>query len=787
MCAKGTIPDVDYQTRRPCVNSRIFRTRNIIYDCRFAHQPPADARARELSQPLATCDACTPRTRPVRQLPSALDHPTPGLYVVPGAPSPPSQYPWLACSVPLTRRITGDRAESLPGEEERDIGSATSACGGVVKRRPLGAPRAATVGIALAAFLAGSSVSAVASASVARRPSAQLLLNTARAWGLNKDGELGNGSTESSNVPVDVDGLPGVMAVAGGSHHSLALLSDGTVMAWGENFYGQLGDRTHEGSRVPVTVTGLREVAAVAAGEYHSLALLKDGTIMAWGRDDSGQLGDGGTVGSDVPVAVRKLSKVAAISAGASFSLALLQDGTVMAWGENVHGQLGDGRSEGSDIPVAVSGLTAVREVSAGFRHGLALLWNGTLMAWGGNEYGQLGDGTETQRDTPVAVSDLSGVGAIAAGTSQSLAVVTGGAVDAWGDNEEGQLGDGNHTGPERCGAPAVFACSKTPVPVSGLREVTAVSAGGHDLALLADGEVAAWGPNNVGQLGDGSPIGPEACGPSANACSTIPVRAATRDVASAISAGAEFSLALGPGPPGPLPELGRCVNVASGGAYRGARCTTMSGTRKGRFEWLPGPGARAKFNEHLGEPRLETVGQSKLSCLSGVAEGEYTGAKAARISHLRLHGCFDVARNASCQTSPAEEGTAENVLPLEGYLGFVTSGAKPTVGWEVRPRPPAKSLLSFECGSGASVTALALEGSVIGHVAPVDKMGSTFAVLYKQTDGRQVPESFEGEIRNVLTLTATPLMRESFAEQVGLRSRGMRSGEEPLEIKAKP
>jgi alpha-tubulin suppressor-like RCC1 family protein len=612
-----------------------------------------------------------------------------------------------------------------------------------------------------------------------------VLSNAATAWGLNNDGELGNGTTESSAVPVDVSGLRGVMAIAGGSHHSLALVRDGTVMAWGENFHGQLGDGTNEGSDAPVTVTGLREVVAVAAGEYHSLALLKDGTVMAWGRNDSGQLGDGSTIGSNVPVSVSRLRNVAAISAGGSFSLALLEDGTVMAWGRNDSGELGDGSTIGSDIPVAVSGLIGVSEITAGVRHSLALLSNGAVMAWGGNEYGQLGDGTETQRDTPVAVSNLSGVGAISAGKSQSLAVVTGGAVEAWGDNQRGQLGDGNHTGPEQCGTPPVFACSKAPVRVSGLREVRAVSAGGHDLALLADGAVAAWGPNNVGQLGDGSPIGPEACGPSASACSTIPVLSSTHDVVSAVSAGGEFSLALGPAPPGPLPELGRCLKVASGGAYRGARCTTMSSTHRGHYEWLPGPGPRARFNERLGEPRLETVGRGGLSCLIAGAEGEYTGAKTATITHLRLRGCIDIALNASCQTSPLEEGAIESSLPLDGYLDFITSRARPSVGWQLEPRPPATSLLSFDCGSGPGGTAVALEGSVIGRTTPVDKMAAAFDVLYAQSHGRQIPESFEGELRDVLTLTTTPLMRERFAEQAGLTSRGRRAGEEPLEIKA--
>jgi alpha-tubulin suppressor-like RCC1 family protein len=619
--------------------------------------------------------------------------------------------------------------------------------------------------------------------------SAQAVPNVAKAWGFNKDGELGNGTTEGSNMPVDVGGLSDVVAVAGGRHHSLALLKNGTVMAWGENFYGQLGNGTKANSYLPMPVKGLSEVAAVAAGENHSLALRKNGTIMAWGRNSSGQLGDGTTESSDVPVRVSKLNEVAAISAGGSFSLALLKNGTVMAWGENFYGQLGNGTKQDNAMPTVVPGLTGVTAMSAGFRHALALLPNRTVVAWGDNEYGQLGNGTESVSYLPTPVSKLSVVTAISAGKDHNLAVVAGGGVMAWGDNEKGQLGDGKHAGPEQCGVPPLFACAKTPVAVSGLSEAKAISAGGHSLAVLANGTLLAWGPNNAGQLGDGSSTGPEVCGPSASPCSTIPAPASTRALVLGASAGAAFSLVFGPpGPAGPLPELGRCIKVSGGGAYSGASptCITLSSTHTGHFEWLTGPGAQAKFKDDVSEPGLETVTARKLNCLVGFIEGEYTGSKTATISHLTLERCVDAATNTSCQSEPFEQGRIESSVPLEAELGFITSGEQPSVGWDLRPRPPATSLLSFECGSGPSIAALSLEGSVIGQATPIDQMASAFQLLYRQNGGAQIPEFFDNRAREVLTLTTTPLTGPRTSEQAGLRSKGMRTGAEPLEIKAK-
>jgi alpha-tubulin suppressor-like RCC1 family protein len=272
-------------------------------------------------------------------------------------------------------------------------------------------------------------------------------------------------------------------------------------------------------SRTPIRVSGLSGVVAIAAGAQHSLALLSNGTVMAWGDNESGQLGDGSMSGPDhcyteqeptqcstSPVPVSGLSEVTAIAAGQNYNLALLRNGTVMAWGSNGWGELGDGaNSWGDDVPAPVTGLSGVTAIAAGEGSSLALLGNGTVMAWGANEFGQLGDGTLTQSDVPVAVSGLSGVSAIAVGGA-SFALRDDGTVMAWGSNISGQLGNGTQTGPTEC-FPLNF-CSLTPVPVSELKGVRAIASGSqHTVALLSDGEAMAWGENWDGQLGTGNTV----------------------------------------------------------------------------------------------------------------------------------------------------------------------------------------------------------------------------------------------------------------------------------------
>jgi hypothetical protein len=206
---------------------------------------------------------------------------------------------------------------------------------------------------------------------------------TVVAWGGNTFGE--------QNVPA---GLTGVVQIAAGKWHALAVKSDGTVVGWGLNSDGQANPPA-----------GLNQVKMAAGGLFHSLALKTDGTVVAWGSNSDGQL--------NIPAG---LSDVVAVSAGAFHSLALKADGTVVAWGSNAAGQL--------NVP---AGLTGVVAIAAGEYHNLALKSDGTVVSWGQNDYGKA-----------TVPSGLAGVTAIAAGNHTSLALRSDGTVVAWGNDTFG-------------------------------------------------------------------------------------------------------------------------------------------------------------------------------------------------------------------------------------------------------------------------------------------------------------------------------------------------------------
>jgi alpha-tubulin suppressor-like RCC1 family protein len=414
---------------------------------------------------------------------------------------------------------------------------------------------------------------------------------TLLAWGFNQDGELGDGKfgLDTSNpVPSPVLGvggkgtLGGITAAGAGSGQSLAVGEGGRVWAWGVNIWGQLGVPAtgpqqcptsstttsssttsttgppnpsvpsqvtfalNSCSTTPVAVRGpggaqLSGVVAVAGGNDHSVALRGDGTVWTWGLNDVAQLGTGSDLGPDKcnplpnlgpaacsttavqvagPGGKGHLTNIVAVAAGFDFTLALRSDGTVWAWGSNAFQGLGQvnpnllqvchaffsrPREPGdtpipcSTSPIQVVGLggqgflTGVRAVAAeGSGNGLfgeALLSGGTVAAWGVDDMGELGNGSTAETVPapgqvvgPGGTGTLTGVAALAAGGKFTLARKTDGSVWAWGTNVWGDLGVNSATGPQQC-TTLHLACSTKPVQVlgpggNGLLSATTIAAG---------------------------------------------------------------------------------------------------------------------------------------------------------------------------------------------------------------------------------------------------------------------------------------------------------------------
>ena len=347
----------------------------------------------------------------------------------------------------------------------------------------------------------------------------------AYCWGANGNGQLGNGSTISSSVPVPVfmggalSGKTLVQIVAGFSH-TCALDTAGAAYCWGLDSSGQLGNNSTTQSLVPVAVStsGVlsgKILTQITAGNSHTCALDAAGTAYCWGANGNGQLGNSSTTPSRVPVAVSTSGVLSGktltqITAGSGHTCALDAAGAAYCWGANGNGQLGNSGTTQSLVPVTVttSGVLSgkiLAEISAD-ENGMytcALDSTGAAYCWGAASFGQLGNGgVSSTPGVPVAVVTsgvLSGkmLTQIATGSGSTCAVASTGAAYCWGQGVNGELGN-NST-----------ANSTVPVAVttSGVlagKTLTQVSLGTNfACALDSSGSAYCWGLNTSGQVGN--------------------------------------------------------------------------------------------------------------------------------------------------------------------------------------------------------------------------------------------------------------------------------------------
>jgi hypothetical protein len=233
-------------------------------------------------------------------------------------------------------------------------------------------------------------------------------------------------------------------------------------------------------------------------------------------------------------------------------------------------------------------------------------------------------------------------------------------------------------------------------------------------------------------------------------------------------------------------PEFGRCVAaIGKTGAYKGTSCTAPAGG-KGAYNWLPGPGPAPAFSGSGEKVGLETPGKLKLICGAATFDGAYSGPKTVLVT-LDLIGCENAATKQKCQTTLVKEGEIE--AELEGEIGFISGGAKPVVGLDLKPPASSSSsnVTTFQCGKAGEVPSVnaVVEGSVIGPIKPINHMVEEFKLTYAETNGVQAVRQFEGGAQD--TLVAKLLSGgQTKTEEIALRAGILMTNDERMEIKAK-
>lgn len=310
-------------------------------------------------------------------------------------------------------------------------------------------------------------------------------------WGVGDSGQLGDGASVLRLAPTTTTRAwtMDVVDITLGDRHTCALTVNGEVWCWGDNGSGQLGDGTTTASPLPVKAQ-VPAMSKIDAGDAHTCGLVTaDSRVMCWGYNEHGTLGNGQTIDSSAPVDVLDDTGITLLATDlvvGDVHACAVRGTDVLCWGSNDRGQ-GGGITGDQAKAVTVAGVVTDRligganTVCANDAAATPLCWgandnnilipddlnpivptrvvypNGFTLSrttacgiaegcWGSNYLGQLGDGSFSSRIDPAPIVDLPvAPSAIAPGIDHTCAIANG-QVFCWGDNVNGQLGIGTST-----------------------------------------------------------------------------------------------------------------------------------------------------------------------------------------------------------------------------------------------------------------------------------------------------------------------------------------------------
>lgn len=316
-------------------------------------------------------------------------------------------------------------------------------------------------------------------------------------WGDGYFGQTGAGLAPTPSPPAPLEALPPVDTIAVGARHACAVHRDGLMSCWGDDRWGQLGRGSREGAQTlpqrPELTVEMPAVRSIALGDDHTCALTTEGEVLCWGANRDGQLGVGDTASLGQPVRPTLPRGTLSLRAGPDYTCAIGAEQTAQCWGANPTGLLEPTLGERVLLPVPVPGVPRDPSGLLLARGAAWVVGADDLLGW------RAARAPDTQRPTPPPPASARARGPepdyLGLGPSESAGayclVDRDGRVACAGPNDSGQLGDGTLN---RRTEPLPL-----PLPSNARRVVVGAR---HACAIAGDGGIWCWGGNEHGEAG---------------------------------------------------------------------------------------------------------------------------------------------------------------------------------------------------------------------------------------------------------------------------------------------
>lgn len=336
------------------------------------------------------------------------------------------------------------------------------------------------------------------------------------AWGNNDNGQLGDGTTISKNIPTQIGTDADWAIIESQGASAFAIKTDGSLWGWGINSFGQLGDGNFGFgviSTIPSRIGLDNDWIKVTSGSVVTHGIKSNGTLWGWGKNTEGRLGTGDFLPHYTPFQIGTDSDWIDVNSGGNQTLAIKANNTIWGWGLNKAGSLAIGPPSESNYIITPTqtgnNSSDWAKIEVGGCCGSKLIKTaGTHWAMGLGTNGNIGNGdTQEAINTPTQVNADTDWKSIAT-FNHTCAIKNNGTLWAWGANFQGQIGDGT------------FINRTTPIQIGTNITWKTVKAGAfHTVALSSANTLYAWGWNNYGQLGDGTLIDKAVITQIGNAC----------------------------------------------------------------------------------------------------------------------------------------------------------------------------------------------------------------------------------------------------------------------------